>query len=217
MTESGNRQRGGVFDTLFQSDGKVCRKHLPFVIFQIDHTTGSVAGRPSRGLSQPATGMRGSPHLWLYTKEESVPDFVMKNDEDGFYSRLGLAIIDEAVLDIKYTFTYTSDGGLVQRSTSFPLNENTVSQLIDGLESRLTTEAFTKEQRALMTSSLRKYIKERDHYTCCSCGNSIYKEPNLLLEVDHITPIALGGLTREDNLQTLCWKCNRSKGAKLIS
>ena len=67
-----------------------------------------------------------------------------------------------------------------------------------------------------MTSKLRTYIKQRDKYTCCQCGNSTNKEPNLLLEVDHIIPIAKGGLTVEDNLQTLCWKCNRSKGSKLI-
>ena len=39
--------------------------------------------------------------------------------------------------------------------------------------------------------------------------------PNLLLEIDHKIPLAKGGMTTEDNLQTLCWKCNRSKGAKL--
>ena len=38
----------------------------------------------------------------------------------------------------------------------------------------------------------------------------------LLLEIDHIVPIVKGGLTTEDNLQTSCWKCNRSKGSKLI-
>ena len=77
--------------------------------------------------------------------------------------------------------------------------------------------ALAKEQRAIMTSKLRTHIKERDNYTCCQCGNSIQNEPNLLLEIDHIIPVSKGGLTQEDNLQTLCWKCNRSKGAKIIS
>ena len=43
------------------------------------------------------------------------------------------------------------------------------------------------------------------------CKNSTEKEPNLLLEIDHIVPLSKGGLTSRDNLQTLCWRCNRSK------
>lgn len=147
---------------------------------------------------------------------QSVPYYVLANDEDGFYSRLGLAIIDEAVLNVEYKFTYTSDGGMAQRSFTVPMNEENIIELINQLESKLSKEALTKEQRALMTTKLRAFIKKRDNYTCCLCGNSTYKEPNLLLEVDHIIPISKGGLTLEENLQTLCWKCNRSKGAKIV-
>ena len=50
----------------------------------------------------------------------------------------------------------------------------------------------------------------------CICKNSVYNEPNLLLEVDHIIPISKGGMTEENNLQTLCWKCNRAKADKII-
>ena len=46
-----------------------------------------------------------------------------------------------------------------------------------------------------MTQDLREAIKKRDNYTCCKCGNSVFKEPNLLLEVDHIIPVSKGGLT----------------------
>ena len=147
---------------------------------------------------------------------QSVPDYVLKNDEDGFYSRLGLAIIDESVLNVEYKFTYTSNGGMTQRSFTVPMNEENIIELINQLESKLSRAAQTKEQRALMTTKLRASIKKRDHYTCCQCGNSTYKEPNLLLEVDHIIPISKGGFTIEENLQTLCWKCNRAKGAKII-
>ncbi len=147
---------------------------------------------------------------------QNVPQYVLENDEDGFYSRLGLAIIDEAVLNVEYKFTYTSNGGMAQRSFTVPMNEENIIELINQLESKLSLQAQTKEQRALMTTKLRTFIKERDNYTCCQCGNSTHNEPNLLLEVDHIIPIAKGGLTLEENLQTLCWKCNRSKGDKII-
>lgn len=146
-----------------------------------------------------------------------VPDFVMKNDEAGFYSRLGFTNIDESVLTIEYRFSYTSDGGMVQKSFPVPMTEETIAELIRVLSSKLTASAFAKEQRTLMTKKLREHILSRDNYTCCNCGNSIQKEPNLLLEIDHIIPVSKGGRTEEGNLQTLCWRCNRAKSNKIVS
>ncbi len=146
----------------------------------------------------------------------NVPTYVTENDEDGFYSRLGFANISESALTIEYRFSYTSDGGMVHRSFPVPMTEETIISLIDVLESKLTMEAFTKEQRALMTKKLRQDILNRDNYTCQECGNSTLKEPNLLLEIDHVKPVSKGGLTEMDNLRTLCWKCNRAKGNKLV-
>lgn len=145
-----------------------------------------------------------------------VPSFVMKNDESGFYSRLGFANIDEHTLVVDYKFVYTSGGGMAQRSFTVPMTEDTIIALIGILEWKLTSEGFAKEQRRLMTRKMRESIKARDKYTCCFCGNSVVKEPNLLLEIDHIIPIAKGGCTTEENLQTLCWRCNRSKGDKVV-
>ena len=140
----------------------------------------------------------------------------MEKDEDGFYSRLGFANISESVLTVEYMFAYTSGGGMAQRSFAVPMTEETIVKLLELLQSKLTLSAFAKEQRSLMTSKLRQKIKERDGFTCKNCGNSTYKEPNLLLEIDHILPVAKGGSTVEENLQTLCWKCNRAKSNKII-
>ena len=144
-----------------------------------------------------------------------VPDFIMENDKAGFYSRLGFATVDESVLTVEYKFSYTSGGGMARRSFTVPMTEENISELIKVLESKLTASAFAKEQRILMTKKLRDLIKRRDNFTCCNCGNSTYAEPNLLLEIDHIIPVAKGGRTVEENLQTLCWKCNRAKGAEI--
>ena len=147
---------------------------------------------------------------------QNVPAFIMERDEDGFYSRLGFANVDEQSLTVEYKFIYTSGGGMAQRYFTVPMTNETIIALIEMLESKLTADAFAKEQRVLMTPKLRESIKERDHYTCCNCGNSTLTEPNLLLEIDHIIPVSKGGLTEESNLQTLCWKCNRSKGNKIL-
>lgn len=72
------------------------------------------------------------------------------------------------------------------------------------------TEWIRKERNKAKT--LRPQILARDNYTCQKCGLSIYDEPNLLLEVDHIVPVSKWGQSTPENLQTLCWKCNRSKG-----
>lgn len=146
-----------------------------------------------------------------------VPAYVMENDEAGFYSRLGFANIDESVLTVEYKFTYTSGGGMAQRSFTVPMTEETIAELIKTLESKLTASAFAKEQRTMMTKKLREAIKTRDDFTCCNCGNSTHKEPNLLLEIDHIIPVSKGGRTEEANLQTLCWKCNRTKSNKILA
>ena len=42
---------------------------------------------------------------------KDVPDYVLEQDEAGFYSRLGFAYIDESVLTVEYKFVYTSGGG----------------------------------------------------------------------------------------------------------
>ena len=146
----------------------------------------------------------------------NVPDYVLNEDEVGFYSRLGFANVDENVLVVEYKFSYTSGGGMAKREFTIPMTEETIVELIKLLEGKLTEEAFTKQQRALMTKKLREFIKSRDDFTCCKCGSSAHLEPNLLLEIDHIIPVSKGGCTVEENLQTLCWKCNRSKGSKII-
>ena len=144
-----------------------------------------------------------------------VPAFVMEHDEAGFYSRLGFANIDESVFAVEYKFAYTSRGGMAQRSFAVPMTQETIVELIQLLQSKLTASAFAREQRALMTKKLRESIKQRDDFTCRRCGNSTHAEPNLLLEIDHIIPVSKGGCTEESNLQTLCWKCNRAKGDKI--
>lgn len=144
-----------------------------------------------------------------------VPDYIIKEDEAGFYTRLGFATIDESILKVEYKFSYTSGGGMAKRTFTIPMTEDNIVQLIKMIEGKLTMSSFTREQRSLMTNKLRESIKRRDNYTCCNCRNSIYREPNLLLEIDHIIPVSKGGYTLENNLQTLCWKCNRAKSNRI--
>ena len=59
-----------------------------------------------------------------------------------------------------------------------------------------------------ISKELRWQIWERDNFTCQVCGSRKF------LTIDHIEPESLGGDLSEDNLQTLCWPCNRRKNAR---
>jgi len=116
-----------------------------------------------------------------------------------------------------YVFEYVSAGGNSSQRTSLTLNTQTIDALIETLGQKIRFRKSAAGQRALMTAKLRTYIKARDNYACRSCGVSVAAEPHLLLEVDHIVPVSKGGMSTEDNLQTLCWRCNRAKSSKMYA
>lgn len=115
-----------------------------------------------------------------------------------------------------YAFNYTSPTNRKSYSNSIVLNEERLEDFAESLNNLIAYRKSAKFQRQLMTPRLRESILVRDNHTCMSCGISTQKETHLLLEVDHIMPIAKGGITIETNLQALCWKCNRTKGAKVL-
>lgn len=116
-----------------------------------------------------------------------------------------------------FTFLYVSPKGKSTQEKKITFNYETYKSFTNHLSALYEKKLSSSHQRSLMTANLRKKIKERDGYACVSCGVSIQDEPHLLLEIDHIIPISKGGTSVESNLQTLCWKCNRSKGAKIIT
>lgn len=61
--------------------------------------------------------------------------------------------------------------------------------------------------------SLRFLVLKKNNFCCIACGRSPATVTGLQLEIDHINPWSKGGKTIEENLQTLCFDCNRGKGA----
>ena len=145
-----------------------------------------------------------------------IPALIKRFSSKKLESNLGFDPVDfSTVYFPKYVFKYVSAGGNTSTSYDITMDIDNLNRFIVYLSEKVKFKKSAAGQRALMTSKLRQQIKERDHFTCKSCGVSTADEPHLLLEIDHIIPVAKGGLTTEDNLQTLCWKCNRSKGAKV--
>ncbi len=58
----------------------------------------------------------------------------------------------------------------------------------------------------------RLKVLKKDNYRCVKCGRSPSTHLNLSLHIDHIKPFSKGGDNSEENLQTLCDKCNLGKG-----
>jgi 5-methylcytosine-specific restriction endonuclease McrA len=148
--------------------------------------------------------------------EGRVPFLIKRLSKKKLEKKLGFEQIDFSDSYFpKYTMQYISAGGNSSMKAEVIFNLDNLEKFINYLAEDIKWRKSVEGQRALMTPKLREFIKERDNYTCCICHNSTEKEPNLLLEIDHITPLSKGGMTEVNNLQTLCWKCNRSKGAKV--
>jgi len=146
-----------------------------------------------------------------------IPFLIRTFSKNKLEEKLGFNTIDFSELYFpKYSFIYVSPGGNSSMSCDVIFNIDNLNRFVNYLSTLIKFKKSVAGQRSLMTTALREKIKNRDNYKCQCCGLSVKQEPNLLLEIDHIIPIAKGGATTEDNLQTLCWRCNRSKGAKII-
>lgn len=57
-------------------------------------------------------------------------------------------------------------------------------------------------------AAIRAIVFERDDGRCVNCGSGER------LTIDHVVPVAEGGVDDLDNLQTLCISCNSRKGKR---
>lgn len=144
---------------------------------------------------------------------KKLPFFIkgFTNKDKLPYTLCGLDKSSLTISEPIFTFHYKSPAEKVTRTLDIKLDLQILNAIKAEINKKVEKTGHSKAQRSAMSNDLREAVKKRDNYTCCICGNSIYKEPNLLLEVDHIVPISKGGKTELNNLQTLCWRCNREK------
>ena len=158
----------------------------------------------------------------LEAREQSIteslnpPRFILKHYNKEFMKQVGLELSPISVPYSKYVFEYVSAGGNSGQKTEIKLDTPAIDALVARLSEKIKFAKSAAGQRALMTAKLRNHIKERDHHTCQLCSVSLRDQEHLLLEVDHKIPVSKGGLSVEENLQTLCWRCNRSKSNKIL-
>ena len=79
-------------------------------------------------------------------------------------------------------------------------------------ETEVKSSKGTKRTKRDPSLALRFFVLKRDRFCCVACGRSPATVAGLVLEIDHVFPWSKGGETIEENLQTLCFDCNRGKG-----
>jgi hypothetical protein len=77
-----------------------------------------------------------------------------------------------------------------------------------------TSRITHQMKRKTISKAVRFEVLKRDKFQCQYCGAVA---PKVLLEVDHITPVAKNGDNDVINLITGCFDCNRGKRDKLLS
>lgn len=109
----------------------------------------------------------------------------------------------------------TMSGRIYERKSAFFSAED-ISVLLKRLHNKCGMffndrgiwDAICRVERGKVSNKMRFSIYERDGYRCRCCGIS---DRYAQLEIDHIIPIARGGKSTYENLQTLCHRCNIEK------
>ena len=150
------------------------------------------------------------------TAPNGIPSNLFKSTEQ--YKQRETDLFAAAMLvpttSIKFfvRYSYTSPKGRNSYAASKCFTQEEVAMMLDSYAHQTRSKDFAQRQRELVTPSLRYDVMKRDHFRCCLCGRS--SKDGVKLEVDHIVPVSKGGRTTMDNLQTLCWDCNRGKSNK---
>jgi hypothetical protein len=99
-----------------------------------------------------------------------------------------------------------SDGVYINRFGSY-----TNAVLMAGLTpNQALPKQYLEKNRRSIPLSLRFKVLERDGFACRYCGGT--PQEGYILHVDHVIPVAQGGLNEEENLVAACWLCNSGKG-----
>ncbi len=118
---------------------------------------------------------------------------------------------------VEYYITYTSPKGQnhYKDCAEYPMNiiEQNIYEIEVDIKKKKTRQYRIKAERSIMTDSKRYEIMKRDNFKCKICGSSA--NDGVKLHVDHIYPVSRGGKSTNDNLQTLCDRCNMGKSDKI--
>lgn len=85
----------------------------------------------------------------------------------------------------------------------------TLKPRINAINTNTLTSLVVERVRGWKLQKIRERILLHDNYTCRECGRV-----GTDLEIDHITPLHLGGAESDENRQSLCVDCHKIKSAE---
>jgi Homing endonuclease associated repeat/HNH endonuclease len=121
---------------------------------------------------------------------------------------------DMSMSSSQYTGSIYSNrfGGWRRALEEFVASVDQEQEEILTYEVEVRSSKGTKITKRDPSLALRFFVLKRDRFCCLACGRSPTTVVGLVLEIDHIFPWSKGGETIEENLQALCFDCNRGKG-----
>lgn len=133
----------------------------------------------------------------------SLRDILLKIPLKRTTLQARLTILSKKVLGLKISFAKLRNSTII-----YLFNKGYTAEYITQFMgySRKDTTTYKMKMAGYIRPKLRFQVLSRDKFKCVYCGN-IEK-----LEVDHVIPLSKGGKTIKENLQTLCYECNRGKG-----
>ncbi len=197
-----------------------CRDYL---IYQLVHDKFGILKAMNQTVSNKA--------LYKKYKEETIKECTLNifDEETNLRSKrkiekteekIFLALLEKPTIEffIKVKLTLTNINGVYQTSKNNKFFSNEIRDLITLVDQKNGTyyrnrdvwDALCRVERGKVTNKMRFAIYKRDGNRCQCCGRRTNN-----LEIDHIVPIARGGKSTYDNLQTLCHRCNMRKGSNI--
>lgn len=171
--------------------------------------------RPDEGYAAPETMQIALCAAYLRRRYYPAPDikpqhgvysYALKHEVEravGGYVTNGAAILAARALDV----TVIRDGGT---PNGWLLLRPAHDEVRDGASSMEILDKMRRTPfRQAVAPRLRAMVLERDGFRCRRCGSTA--DDGVRLVIDHIEPVARGGLTVPGNLQTLCEPCNQGK------
>lgn len=118
--------------------------------------------------------------------------------------------VGDFACDVERDRSFPRTTSSLERIRTYLLFRHAAPEVILAFDEACTEFKAKGTVRTGISVTQRFAIFRRDSYRCRICSASA--EDGSKLEVDHRVPVARGGTNAEDNLWTLCFKCNRGKG-----